>query len=66
MDMSEMTQVIDWSREGLKMALLLGGPLLAVALVVAVLAAVLIALPWMIGRWVAYAAELFGSIPDRM
>jgi flagellar biosynthetic protein FliQ len=34
MDLSEMTPVIDWSREALKMALLLGGPLLAVALVV--------------------------------
>jgi flagellar biosynthesis protein FliQ len=91
MDMSEMTQVIDWSREALKMALLLGGPLLAVALVVglvvgvgqtltqmhepvvgqvprliAVLAAVLIALPWLIGRWVAYAVDLIGSIPDQM
>ncbi len=32
--MSDMTQVIDWSREALRMALLLGGPLLAVALVV--------------------------------
>src|SRR5580658_4683600 len=87
----EMTQVIDWSREALRMALLLGGPLLAVALVVglvvgigqtvtqmhepvvgqvsrlvAVLAAVLIALPWLLGRWVAYAVELFGSIPDRL
>jgi flagellar biosynthesis protein FliQ len=34
MDLSEMTQVIDWSREAIKLALLLGGPLLAVALVV--------------------------------
>ena len=32
--MSDMTQVIDWSREALRMALLLGGPILAVALVV--------------------------------
>jgi len=87
----EMAQVIDWSREALRMALLLGGPLLAVALVVglvvgvgqtltqmnepavgqvsrlvAVLAAVLIALPWLLGRWVAYAADLIGSIPDRI
>ena len=30
----ETSQVIDWSREALRMALLLGGPLLAVALVV--------------------------------
>ena len=87
----EMTEVIDWSREALRMALLLGGPPLAVALVVglvvgigqtltqmhepvvgqvsrlvAVLAAVLIALPWLLGRWVAYAADLIGSIPDRI
>ena len=91
MDMSQMTQVIDWSREALKMALLLGGPLLAVALVVGlvvgigqtltqmhepvvgqvprlvgVLIAVLIALPWLIGRWVAYAVDLIESIPDQM
>ena len=89
--MEMMDQVIDWSREALRMALLLGGPLLAVALVVglvvgvgqtltqmnepvvgqvprlvAVVAAGLIALPWLIGRWVAYAVELIGSIPDRL
>ena len=83
-------QVIDWSREALRMALLLGGPILAVALVVglvvgvgqtltqmhepavgqvarlvAVLAAVLITLPWLISRWVGYAVETFSSIPDR-
>lgn len=87
----EMTQVIDWSREALRMALLLGGPFLAVALVVglvvgvgqtltqmqepvvgqvsrlvAVLAVAMIALPWLLGRWVAYAVELIGSIPDRI
>lgn len=87
----EMDLAIDWSREALRMALLLGGPLLAVALavglvvgvgqtltqmnepvvgqaarLVAVLAAVLAALPWLMGRWVAYAVELFGSIPDRL
>ena len=89
--MEMMDPVIDWTREALRMALLLGGPLLAVALVVglvvgvgqtltqmnepvvgqvprlvAVLAAALIALPWLIGRWVAYAVELIGSIPDRL
>jgi flagellar biosynthetic protein FliQ len=32
--MEMMESVIDWSREALRMALLLGGPLLAVALVV--------------------------------
>jgi flagellar biosynthesis protein FliQ len=87
----EMAQVIDWSREALRMALMLGGPLLAVALVVglvvgvgqtltqmhepvvgqvprliAVLAAAMIALPWLLGRWVAYAVDLIGSIPDRL
>ncbi len=30
----DLTHVIDWSREALKMTLLLGGPLLAAALVV--------------------------------
>jgi flagellar biosynthesis protein FliQ len=88
---TDMTQVIDWSREALRMALLLGGPLLAVALVVglivgvgqtltqmhepvvgqvprlvAVLAVAMIALPWLIGRWVAYAIDLIGSIPERI
>ena len=87
----EMAQVIDWSREALRMALMLGGPLLAVALVVglvvgvgqtltqmhepvvgqvprliAVLVVALIALPWLLGRWVAYAVDLIGSIPDRL
>ncbi len=87
----ELAQVIDWSREALRMALMLGGPLLAVALVVglivgvgqtltqmhepvvgqvprliAVLVVALIALPWLLGRWVAYAVDLIGSIPDRL
>lgn len=87
----EMDLVIDGSREALRMALLLGGPLLAVALAVglvvgvvqtltqmsepvvgqvarlaAVLVAGLLTLPWLIGRWVAYAAELIGSIPDKL
>jgi flagellar biosynthesis protein FliQ len=85
----EMSQVIDWSREALRMALLLGGPLLLAALAVGVLigivqtltqlhepvvgqiprlivvALVLIAaLPWMLGRWVEYAADLISSIPE--
>jgi len=83
--------VIDWSREAVRMALVIGGPLLGVALVVglivgivqtltqmhdpvvgqvprlvAVLLAALVALPWLIGRWVAYAVELIGSIPNLM
>ena len=86
-----MGPVLDWSREAVRMALLLGGPLLAVALVVgvvvgigqtltqmhdpvvglvprlvAVLLAALVALPWLLGRWVAYAAELIASIPERL
>jgi flagellar biosynthesis protein FliQ len=85
----DMVQVIDWSREALRMALVLGGPALLAALVVgllvgiaqtltqmhdpvvgqvprlvAVLVVALAALPWLIGRWVAYASELIGSIPD--
>ncbi len=84
-------QVIDCSREAIRMALLLGGPLLVVALIVglfvgviqtltqmhepivamvprliAVLIAGILALPWMMGRWVAFAVELIGSIPERM
>ena len=71
------------------MALLLGGPLLAVALLaglvinvlqtvtqlhepvvglvprmIAVLLVLLAILPWLVGRWVSFAAELIGSIPD--
>jgi flagellar biosynthesis protein FliQ len=85
----ELTHVIDWSREALRMALLLGGPLLAVALVagllinivqtltqlhepvvglvprlVTVLLVLLALLPWLIGRWVSFAVDLIGSIPD--
>ncbi|WP_435015711.1 flagellar biosynthetic protein FliQ [Tundrisphaera sp. TA3] len=89
--MSDASLVIDWSREAVRMALLLGGPLLAVALVVGlavgivqtltqmnepavgqvarlagVMVAVLVALPWLLGRWVSYAVALIGSIPDRL
>ncbi len=85
----DLTHVIDWSREALRMALLLGGPLLAVALLaglvinvlqtvtqlhepvvglvprlVAVLLVLLAILPWLIGRWVSFTADLIGSIPD--
>ncbi len=87
----EMDQVVEWAREAVRMALLLGGPPLIAALVVgivvgaaqvvtqmhdpvvgqvprlvAVTLALLIALPWLIGRWVAYAVALIGSIPDRL
>ncbi len=87
----EMAQVIDWSREALRMALLLGGPALAAALVVGLLVGIgqtltqlhepvvalvprLIAvalvvfaiLPWLVSRWVGFAIELIGSIPERL
>jgi len=36
-----------------------------VARLVAVLTVVVFALPWLVGRWVAYTSALIGSIPDR-
>ncbi len=85
----EMTHAIDWSREALRMILLLGGPLLAAALVIGLLVNVgqtltqlnepvvgliprlvgvalvlLLILPWLLGRWVSFAVELYKSIPD--
>jgi len=85
----DASQAIDWSRETLRMALLLGGPLLAVALLVGVLISVgqtmtqlhepvvgliprlvvvalvlLMILPWMVNRWVSFAVDLIGSIPN--
>jgi flagellar biosynthesis protein FliQ len=85
----DTSQAIDWSREALRMALLLGGPLLAVALLVGLLISVgqtmtqlhepvvaliprlvvvtlvlLIILPWMVNRWVSFAVDLIGSIPN--
>jgi flagellar biosynthetic protein FliQ len=80
--------VIDWSREAIRLTLLMGGPLLAVALVVgllvgvgqtltqlhepvvaqvprliAVVIAVLVLLPWLIGQWVTFTGPLIESIP---
>ncbi len=85
----DMTHAIDGSRQALQMALLLGGPLLAVALLVglvinvgqtltqlhepvvgliprlvAVAVALLLILPWMLARWVSFAVDLIGSIPE--
>ena len=85
----DMTHAIDWSREALRMALLLGGPLLAAALLVGLLVNVgqtltqlhepvvgliprlvavalvlLLILPWLLSRWVSFAVDLIGSIPD--
>lgn len=87
----EMTQVLDWSREAIRMALLLGGPLLAVALAVGVVVGVLqtltqmhepvvgliprlasvlllglVLLPWLLGTLAAYAAEVIGTLPERL
>jgi flagellar biosynthetic protein FliQ len=84
----ETSLLIDWSREALRLALVLGGPLLAVALVVglvvgigqtltqlnepviglvprlvAVVIVVLLLLPWLFGRWVAFTGPLIESIP---
>jgi flagellar biosynthesis protein FliQ len=85
----DVTQAVEWSRVALGMALQLGGPLLAIALVigllinvgqtltqlhepvvvlvprlVAVTLVMLVILPWLVSRWVAFAVALIGSIPD--
>ena len=85
----DMTNVVDWSREALMMALRLGGPLLVVAFLVGLLVnmgqtltqlhepvvglipriaavgvALLLILPWLLDRWVSFAREMIGSIPD--
>jgi flagellar biosynthesis protein FliQ len=87
----ELAQVVDWTREALRMALLLGGPPLLAALVVgllvgigqtltqlhepvvafvprllAVVLVVLALLPWLLGRWITFAAALIESIPERL
>jgi flagellar biosynthesis protein FliQ len=87
----ELAQVVDWTREALRMALLLGGPPLLAALVVgllvgmgqtltqlhepvvafvprllAVVFVVLALLPWLLGRWITFAAALIASIPERL
>lgn len=85
----DISHAVDWSRQALWMALLLGGPPLIAAFVVglvvnvgqtltqlhepvvgliprlaAVALVLLLVLPWMLGRWVSFAVELIGSIPD--
>ncbi|QEH35747.1 Flagellar biosynthetic protein FliQ [Aquisphaera giovannonii] len=85
----ELDHVIDWTREALRMSLLLGGPLLLAALAVglvvnvlqtltqlhepvvglvprlaAVLVVLLLILPWLLGRWLGFTADLIGRIPD--
>jgi flagellar biosynthesis protein FliQ len=84
-----MTHAIDAAREALGMVLILGGPLLATALLVgfvinvgqtltqlhepvlglvprllAVVVVLLLILPWLLARWVSFAVELIGTIPD--
>jgi flagellar biosynthesis protein FliQ len=85
----DVTQAVESSRVALGMALQLGGPLLAVALVigllinvaqtltqlhepvvglvprlVAVTLVMLMILPWLVSRWVSFAVDLIGAIPD--
>ena len=85
----DMTHAIDWSRQALQMALVLGGPLLTAALLVglvinvgqtltqlhepvvgliprlvAVALVLLLILPWILARWVSFAVDLIGSIPE--
>jgi flagellar biosynthesis protein FliQ len=85
----DVTHAIEWSRAALGMALQLGGPLLAAALLVgllinvgqtltqlhepvvgliprlvAVTLVLLLILPWLVTRWVSFAVNLIGSIPD--
>jgi len=85
----DVSHAIEWSRVALLMALQLGGPLLAAALVVGILINVgqtltqlhepvvgliprlvavalvlLMILPWLVNRWVSFATDLIGSIPD--
>jgi flagellar biosynthetic protein FliQ len=84
----DASQVIDWSREAIRVALATGAPLLATALVVGLIVGVgqtltqmhepvvgqvprlivtavvvLALLPWLIGRWVAFAGPLIDAIP---
>ena len=85
----DMTHAIDWSRQALWTALILGGPPLIAAFLVgllvnvgqtltqlhepvlglvprllAVVVVLLLILPWLLARWVSFAVELIGTIPD--
>ncbi len=85
----DVLNVVDCSRAALRLALLLGGPPLAAAVLVglvvgmiqtmtqmhepvvalaprliAVVVIVMVALPWLVGRWVSYASEIFGGFPN--
>jgi flagellar biosynthesis protein FliQ len=85
----DISHAVDWSRQALWTALVLGGPLLIAAFLVglvvnigqtltqlhepvvgmvprlaAVALVLLLILPWMLTRWVAFAVDLIHSIPD--
>lgn len=58
----ETTLVVDWGREALQMALLLGGPLLAVALVVGLVVGIVQTLTQMNEPVVGQVARLAGVL----
>ncbi len=85
------SQAVDWSREALRLALVLGAPLLLAALVMGLVMgaiqtmtqlqeptvalvprlavvglAMLLVLPWILGRVASFTAELIESIPGML
>jgi flagellar biosynthesis protein FliQ len=85
----DISHAVDWSRQALWTAIILGGPPLIAAFLVgllvnigqtltqlhepvvgmvprlvAVALVVLLILPWLLARWVSFAGDLIGSIPD--
>ncbi len=87
----DLDQVTVWTREALRMTLLLGGPLLASALLVGlavnilqtltqlnepvvglvprvatVVVALLLLIPWLLGRWINFTVDLIASIPNML
>jgi flagellar biosynthesis protein FliQ len=85
----DISHAVDWSRQALWTALVLGSPLLVSAFLVGLLVNVgqtltqlhepvvgliprlaavtlvlLLILPWILARWVSFAVNLIGSIPD--
>ena len=85
----DISHAVDWSRQALWTALLLGGPPLIAAFLVGLLVNVgqtltqlhepvvgliprlaavtlvlMLILPWLLARWVSFAAEIIRSIPD--
>ena len=84
-----MNHAVEWSRQAMGIALLLGSPLLITAFLVglvvnvgqtltqlhepvvgliprlaAVALVLLLIVPWLVARWVSFAVDLIGSIPD--